>query len=74
VGSDVDLVAVVTASDRPFIERAGAFDTTALPAPADLLVYTLPEWVALQAGDTRFARELARETVWVFERDPAARG
>ncbi len=47
VGSDLDLVVVVTASDRPFVERAAAFDSTMLPVPADVLVYTRAEWESM---------------------------
>lgn len=44
VGSDLDLFVVLTASDRAFMERGRDFDTTALPVPVDLLVYTAAEW------------------------------
>lgn len=64
VGSDVDLVVVVAASDRPFEERGPAFDTTSLPVPADLLVYTAEEWEALRARPG-FGSEIERSAVWV---------
>ncbi len=64
VGSDVDIVVVVSKSDEPFIRRPLAFDTTELPVPADLLVYTEEEIEKLK--DTRFYREvLQREAVWL---------
>lgn len=44
VGSDVDLVVVVGDSAEPFERRAVAWDATALPVPADLVVYTRAEW------------------------------
>lgn len=66
VGSDVDLVAVVAASDEPFERRALAWDLAALPVPAEIVVYTEQEWLALRAQDTRFARVLREETVWVY--------
>ena len=43
-----------------------AQDTTMLPVPADLVIYTDAEWRELERGNGRFARTLARETVWVF--------
>ena len=46
VGSDVDLVVVVDASDEPVTRRALAFPTDGLPVPADVLVYTDSEWAA----------------------------
>jgi uncharacterized protein len=64
-GSDLDVVAVVADSAEPFERRALGWDTTPLPVPADLLVYTEPEWQALEADTGRFGRRLAEETVWV---------
>ena len=67
VGSDVDLVVVVERSDRPFERRAVDWDASALPVPADVLVYTAEEWDRLSGG-SKFGNALARETVWVFEK------
>jgi len=39
--SDLDLVAIVSTSDRPFIERAGEWDLRGLQVPGDLLAYTV---------------------------------
>lgn len=66
VGSDVDLLAIVARSNRPFAERSLDFDLDRLPVPADLLVYTLSEWEALLQGGSAFIRRLAAETVWVW--------
>jgi predicted nucleotidyltransferase len=66
VGSDVDLLAVVTSAEEPFERRCLAWDLSPLPVPAQLLVYTVDEWEALQRRGGRFARVLANETVWVF--------
>lgn len=68
VGSDVDLLAIVARSGRPFADRALDFDLGRLPVSADLLVYTLDEWDALLQQASPFARRLAAETVWVFTR------
>jgi predicted nucleotidyltransferase len=65
VGSDLDLVAVVDESRRPFIERSLDFDTAGLPVPAELLVYTRAEWRALEEYGDRFAARLREETVWL---------
>jgi len=65
VGSDLDLVAVVNASERAFENRAAAFDLSRLPVPAELLVYTRSEWSDFARAGTRFARMLQRETVWL---------
>jgi uncharacterized protein len=69
VGSDLDLVAIVKESAEPFHRRSLDWDLSALPVPADLLVYTLTEWRDLTAAGSRLARTLAREAIWVFPRD-----
>jgi uncharacterized protein len=68
VGSDLDVVVVITASDTPRDRRAMTWDTTSLPVPADLLIYTEAEWHALMHANSRFGRTLAAETVWVLTR------
>ncbi len=65
VGSDLDLVAIVSGSGAPFERRAADWDLSALPVPAEILVYTEQEWHDLLAGDTRFARTIETETVWL---------
>jgi predicted nucleotidyltransferase len=47
VGSDLDLVVIVSDSRLPFERRAVRFDTIGLPVPADVLVYTSAEWAVL---------------------------
>lgn len=69
VGSDLDLLVVVESSELPFERRGLGFDTTKLPVPVDLLVYTAEEWGRLKKSP--FGRRLARETVWVWERGPS---
>mgnify|MGYP006311719011 FL=1 len=68
VGSDLDLVAVVTGSPRPFHERGRTWDLTDLPVPAEILVYTDPEWQAVLARGDRVARVMRDEVVWVVVR------
>lgn len=65
VGSDLDLVIILKAADLPFEKRGISFNTTPLPVPADLLVYTLDEWnkMAAVSGAGKFARDL----IWVLE-------
>jgi predicted nucleotidyltransferase len=68
VGSDLDLVAIVESSREPFERRALEWDLSQLPLPAEILVYTRTEWDRMQAQDSRFARTLKDETVWIWER------
>ena len=64
VGSDLDLVVVVADSPDPFERRAARLDSTGLPVPVDVLVYTLAEWQQLVARP--------RELVWLSEGGPPA--
>ena len=66
VGSDLDLVAVVSESGQAFERRGLSWDLSSLPVASDLLVYTESEWSAVQKGGGRFARTLSRETVWIY--------
>lgn len=68
VGSDLDLVVVVERADEPFNRRSIRWDTSRLPVPADVIVYTREEWESLLAR-TRFGRVLTAEAVWVYERE-----
>lgn len=63
VGSDLDLVIVLSASDESFERRGLQFDATELPVPADLLVYTKEE---LNTSESPFIRDLREKTVWVY--------
>jgi len=68
MGSDLDLLVLVADSDKPFPARASDFDTTSLPVPADLLVYTEAEWDALRSERRRLARTAEREARWLYTR------
>jgi predicted nucleotidyltransferase len=63
-GSDLDMLVVVDRADEPFARRAARWDTTDLPVPVDLLVYTEAEWRARDRA-SRFVRTIERDTVWL---------
>lgn len=67
VGSDLDLVIIMESADQPFEKRSVQWDTTELPVPVDLLVYTKGEWESL-SQTSRFYQTLMRETVWIYTR------
>lgn len=70
VGSDLDIVAIVCKADtRPEL-RARGWNTTALPVPVDLLVYTEAEWARIHVQG-QFAAAWVRDVTWLVERDPA---
>lgn len=73
-GSDLDLIAIVEADDRPAMERAREWPTEKLPVPTDLVVYTAQEWKRLQAEGGRFARTLNAEARWLVARTLTATG
>lgn len=68
VGSDLDLVAVVDDDVRPFVERGRDWDLSALPVPAEILVYTAAEWDRVVARGDRFAGVMSTQVVWLWER------
>ena len=69
VGSDLDLVIVVTHSEARFEKRSMAWDATELPVPADVLVYTTDEWERL-SRQSPFHQKVSQEVVWVHPEDP----
>ena len=66
VGSDLDVIILVTAARLPFERRGVEWDLDELPVPADVLVYTEDEW-SRGAGGARLHETVAREGIWVFE-------
>lgn len=65
VGSDLDLIAVVSKDDRSFVDRPMDWDLMDLPVPAEILVYTQAEWERLRRKEGRFVRTLESEAVWL---------
>jgi predicted nucleotidyltransferase len=66
VGSDLDLIVITQDTGLPVERRNLSWPLEDLPVPADTVVLTQSEWQGLQARDTRFARTLRKETVWVW--------
>lgn len=67
VGSDLDLLVILTDSVTPLPRRGAEFDTTSLPVPVDLIVYTVEEWQALRRARSRFYETARREAVWLYD-------
>ncbi len=68
VGSDLDLVVILDATDEPFEHRASSFETTHLPVPADVAVYAACEWETLRYRPG-FGRTVPDEVGWLFKRE-----
>ena len=66
VGSDLDLLVLVSDHAQPFARRTPSGLET-LPVPAEALVYTEAEWEVLERSGSRFARTLRREVRWLFD-------
>jgi uncharacterized protein len=66
VCSDLDVVAIVRKAAEPFERRSLEWDLTSMPVPAEIIVYTPPEWKKLEQGNPRFFRMLNRDTKWTF--------
>ena len=66
VGSDLDLVIMLSECSEPPLRRGLAFDTiSGFPVPVDLLVYTRAEWDRLAAEKAPFLERLSSEVRWV---------
>lgn len=68
VGSDLDVILLVREAADPFARRGAGWDSTSLPVPCDVLVYTPEEWARAP-----LARAIQAELVWVWQRAPDAR-
>ncbi|MGH7665331.1 MAG: hypothetical protein ACRENI_13740 [Gemmatimonadaceae bacterium] len=69
MGSDLDVLIVVDRREVDLVESAREWDLTALPVPADVLVYGERELSDLLHDGGRFGRMLATEAVWIYRRD-----
>ena len=70
VGSDLDLLIVISQSDLPFSERPSLWDTLSLPVPVDLMVYTEREWIEMSLKHSRFSNEVLTKAVWIYGQAP----
>jgi len=66
VGSDLDIIAIVKESPLPFERRGVFWDTSEIPVPVDLLIYTEREWNCIPE-ESRFYQTINREIVWIFD-------
>lgn len=71
VGSDLDIVIIVTESHLPFERRYNIWDFSKIPVPVEAQVYTVDEWRQLPARQPRFYKTLVEETCWI-KKQPAA--
>lgn len=67
VGSDLDLIILLEESDEPFERRGVDFDTSEIPVPAELLVYTREEWEKMKEEEETFYKKVSEQIVWVYQ-------
>ena len=61
VGSDLDVIVVVSDTDLPWPERYAKYYPDGLPVPADVWVYTQAEWESLAADWPQLWARIQRE-------------
>ncbi len=66
VGSDLDIVVIVSRAVSPFLERPSAWDRSSLPVPTDIRVYTDGEWADIVARGDRFSHVMQTEVDWIL--------
>ncbi|MBD3183133.1 nucleotidyltransferase domain-containing protein [Candidatus Poribacteria bacterium] len=63
VGSDLDLIVILRNSQLPFEKRTLGWDTSEIPVPVDLMVYTEGEL----NKENSFIQTALNEAVWVYK-------
>ena len=61
VGSDLDVIVVLSDTDLSRLQRHARYDPKGLPVPADVWVYTRAEWEALASNSPQLWQRLQRE-------------
>jgi len=67
VGSDVDLIVLLTACELSRVERLRRYDPIGLPVHCDLMVFTPGEWDRLQDRSPHFFRQWQNEKLDLLE-------
>ena len=71
-GSDVDLLVVVTESDRSFLDRIARYRPSGIPVGVDVFPYTQQEFDKMLEEGNGFIRQALAEGMLLFDR--AGRG
>lgn len=72
VGSDFDVIVLISDTNMSLVERRRNYEPTELPVPADVWVYTVSEWSALGIERPHLVQRLKTEAIALFERVPPA--
>jgi predicted nucleotidyltransferase len=67
-GSDVDLLLILSAADRPFLDRIPRFLPSAFPVGVDVFPYTRAELDRMRAEGNQFIQGALRDGVVLYAR------
>ena len=67
-GSDVDVLIVLSGSDRPFLDRIPTYLPGEFPCPVDVFPYTRAEIARMTAGGNTLIAAALREGRTIFKR------
>jgi len=65
VGSDLDLIIILSDTDRPFTQRSSEWDMVDIPVPTDVLVYTAEEWRSMSRQRYGITKQKVN---WIYRR------
>lgn len=66
VGSDLDLIIILSQSGLPFEKRNQDWREHQLPIPTDILIYTQQEWEVMRKEETPFFKRINHEVKWIY--------
>ena len=66
VGSDLDLLIILSRCDIPFERRTLSWPTEQLPVPTDTLIYTNKEWEQLLEQGAGFHSSIHNDVEWIY--------
>jgi predicted nucleotidyltransferase len=67
VGSDLDVLVEVAASDTPFASRPLSFEPPPVPVPVEILVYTTDEIERMRREGRRFIRDVDSASLVLYD-------
>lgn len=63
VGSDLDVIVIVSSAPDSPVERRRLYEPTNVPVPSDVWIYTRDEWAGLAEHSVHLLRRLQNERV-----------
>jgi predicted nucleotidyltransferase len=66
VGSDLDLITIVTHSTEAFERRPLEWKFDFLPVATEMIIYTENEWLEMKKKGKKFITTLEKEVLWIY--------